>query len=422
MRLQEQIQVVQDRQCRRSGAGTSLRRQLGDGGLQPAQHRRELAMFVLQTRALTRRQMKAAGAQRTDAQHAQRVDDHRHIDELLHHGAIQRRQPAKRGQRHRQQGQPHPGNHALQGDAAAVTGDVQGFGQSVEAIGQQDDVGRFGRSRGAACAHGHPHAGCRQRRRVIHAIAHHHRRPVHAGGFDGRQFVGGCLSGAQLINPQTGSDGFGDSAAISRQHDDAADAGTAQQAQGARRFLAQLVGQQQAAGIASIQRHHHRRAAHLRAARQQLMCVCRQGGEAGDIILRAHGDGLAIHLAAQARSGQLADGVCSAECQPARLRRRDHGGRHDMLGVLLQRGGEPEQLVIRHQSGILDGDQLRLPAGERARLVEKHGLRARQRFQRRAALDQDAALGAARNGRNDGHRHGQDQRTRRGHHHHGQGA
>ncbi len=59
--------------------------------------------------------------------------------------------------------------------------------------------------------------------------------------------------------------------------------------------------------------------------------------------------------------------------------------------------------------------------GKRARLVDDEGANAGERLQRPPPFDQDPDLGRPRDARDDGDRHRQDQRARRGDHENGQG-
>ena len=90
---------------------------------------------------------------RIATQGAQRVEDHRDVDALLQECASGGRQPAQRGNGHRQQRQRHTDHGALHGDPPRPPGDVHRVGETVQAIRGQHDVGGFGRSRRAARAH-----------------------------------------------------------------------------------------------------------------------------------------------------------------------------------------------------------------------------------------------------------------------------
>ena len=114
--------------------------------------------------------------------------------------------------------------------------------------------------------------------------------------------------------------------------------------------------------------------------------------------------------------------VCraSASVRPLRARGRDDRGRHDVVRGLLERGRQPQHLVGALAGRRLDGDEARAADRQRAGLVEHHGVRARQRLERPAALDQDAAPGRLRDAGDEGDRRGQDQRARRRRDQHGE--
>ena len=82
---------------------------------------------------------------------------------------------------------------------------------------------------------------------------------------------------------------------------------------------------------------------------------------------------------------------------------------------------------MQHLVGVLarrdlDGKQPRAADRQRAGLVEQHGMRARQRLQRPAALDQDAAPRRLRDAGDEGDRRRQNERTRRRRHQHREAA
>ena len=76
-------------------------------------------------------------------QGAQRVQDHRDIDELLQERTPDRGQVAKGSHDHRRERQADPDDHALVRDTPAAARDDDGFAEPVEAIDSEDDVGRF---------------------------------------------------------------------------------------------------------------------------------------------------------------------------------------------------------------------------------------------------------------------------------------
>ncbi len=93
-----------------------------------------------------------------------------------------------------------------------------------------------------------------------------------------------------------------------------------------------------------------------------------------------------------------------------------------MMRGLLQRCGKPQ-----HGVGVFAGcnfhrHQSRAADGQCSRLVEHHGVGARQRFERLAALDEDAEACGARDAGDKGDRCGEDQRTWRCRDQHREGA
>jgi hypothetical protein len=63
------------------------------------------------------------------------------------------------------------------------------------------------------------------------------------------------------------------------------------------------------------------------------------------------------------------------------------------MGCLFKRAHHSQDFVRALSRSCLDGDKARVADCQRAGLVEHDRVRSRQRFQRPAPLDQDAALG-----------------------------
>jgi hypothetical protein len=80
---------------------------------------------------------------------------------------------------------------------------------------------------------------------------------------------------------------------------------------------------------------------------------------------------------------------------------------------LCERRREAQHVGGGDLRAAFDRDDACAPAGQRAGLVEEQNRRLREAFQRAAALDQHAALRAARHARHDRDRHRENQRTRR---------
>ncbi len=92
------------------------------------------------------------------------------------------------------------------------------------------------------------------------------------------------------------------------------------------------------------------------------------------------------------------------------------------MGRLLERSAEHHHLIGGLTRCNLDGKQPCASDRQRAGLVEQHGMGARQRLQRSAALDQDAAPRRPGDTGDEGDRCRQDQRARRRRYQHGQTA
>ena len=82
-----------------------------------------------------------------------------------------------------------------------------------------------------------------------------------------------------------------------------------------------------------------------------------------------------------------------------------------MMRGLLERGAEPQHFVRILAGRGLDRKEPRAADRQRAGLVEEHGVRAGERFERPAALDQDAAPRRLRDAGDEGDRRRQDERA-----------
>ena len=91
-----------------------------------------------------------------------------------------------------------------------------------------------------------------------------------------------------------------------------------------------------------------------------------------------------------------------------------------MRGVLFQAGGQRQRALPIVRAEIFHGAQLHALVGQRAGLVEHHGIDCSQPLERAGARDQHAAARQARGGRSNGHRRGERKRAGAGDHQHGQ--
>ena len=126
--------------------------------------------------------------------------------------------------------------------------------------------------------------------------------------------------------------------------------------------------------------------------------------------------------AVQPRAHGFPDLLGHFKFQAALGPRLNDGAGENMMRRLLERGAEHQYLIGRLARRNLDGKQPRAADRQRSGLVEQHGMGARQRLQRPAALDQNAAPGRLRDTGDEGDRRRQNQRTRRRRHQHRQTA
>ena len=188
-------------------------------------------------------------------QGAQRVEDHRDIDALLQQRTRGGRQPAQRGDRHRQQRQRHADHGALHGDAPRPAGDVHRIGETVQTIGGQHDVGGLRGRRRAARAHRDTDRRRRQRGSVVDSVADHDRHRAIPFGAHRGDLVGRALLGVDLVEPEHGRDLAGRLGAVAGQHDQPVQPGGAQPPDGAGCVAAQRVPQQYRTGWLAVDAH-----------------------------------------------------------------------------------------------------------------------------------------------------------------------
>ena len=93
-------------------------------------------------------------------------------------------------------------------------------GNVFQAISHQDDVGGFHGHIGAARTHGHPDVGNGEGEGVVHAVADHHDAAFLFQLADDAEFVIRKESGMDFIDLCFLSDGRGDEARVSGEHDD----------------------------------------------------------------------------------------------------------------------------------------------------------------------------------------------------------
>ena len=137
-------------------------------------------------------------------------------------------------------------------------------------------------------------------------------------------------------------------------------------------------------------------------------------------VTGACGDALPINDTHKPGAHGLADLLRHLELEASRQAcLDDRAGEHMMRG-LLERRAEHQHALDRFAGRDVDGEQPCATDRQRPGLVEQHGMGARQRFQRAAALDENAAPCGLRNAGDEGDRRGQDQRTRRRGHQHGE--
>ena len=158
------------------------------------------------------------------AESAKRVDDHDDVDAFLQQGSPCRGDQPDGGEAHRGQRQAHAGDDALDGDALGAPGDDDAVAEAIETVDGDHHVGGRRRGRGTSCAQSDPDVGRGEGRGVVHAVAHHDRRPPAPLQRHGVELVGGRALGQHLVDTDHGAHGLGDVGPIAGHHHHPVDA------------------------------------------------------------------------------------------------------------------------------------------------------------------------------------------------------
>ena len=196
------------------------------------------------------------------------------------------------------------------------------------------------------------------------------------------------------------------------------DAGFAQAAERLGRVGADVVAEQQRAAQDAVDRDEHAGRAFVGGPPQHVAAPGSRRSAPGDEGVAAERHPAAVDRALEPGARVFAYVRGHRERQPALARGADQGLGDHVLRDLIERGGEPQQVLAGDRAVALDRRQPGPPAGQRAGLVEQQDLAAGQRLERAAALDQDAVAGGARDAGDDRDRRRQDQRAGCGDHEH----
>ena len=119
---------------------------------------------------------------------------------------------------HRRSGQCQSDDDALQGDGASSLRDPDGIGDGLQPISQHDDVGGLGGRGCAPRAHRYAYSCRRQCRRIVDAVADHHRRRPGFFGFHRRNFFSGARIGNDVVEMTGGDRALQPCSVVARQH------------------------------------------------------------------------------------------------------------------------------------------------------------------------------------------------------------
>ncbi len=263
-----------------------------------------------------------------------------------------------------------------------------------------------------------------QRGGVVHAIAHHgDDMATFAQGGHARRLLPRQHLGHHLVFTQAQSLAHGQrrGAVVARDHHQTQTPRTqGRESLGRLRFGLVSEGHQRARSQALCGAlHHHRQggalllqARHVTRQRRQVHPQRLHPAQASDAVAAQ------AHLALGALAGYRTHSLGRRHGQPLRVRRGlDRAGQW-MLAAALQAGGD-DQLLGRVAPGCRDkGHESRLAHGERAGLVESHGVHAVRDLQGLGILDQDAVPRRDAGAGHDRRGRGQAQRAGTGDHHH----
>ena len=165
-------------------------------------------------------QVRLSGHLRIYPQGTERVEDDRNVDNLLQQCALDRGDIPQRCNDHSRHRKAQPRDNALKRDPVRSARHLDARQQTVQSVDQKHHVRRLDRCGRAPGPHGHADVCRRQRRRIVHAVAHHHHRPVAPLGKNQAYLLIGCQVGVNPVQPQRAGNRIRDDATIAcRQYD-----------------------------------------------------------------------------------------------------------------------------------------------------------------------------------------------------------
>ena len=363
------------------------------------------------------------------AQGAQGVEDHGDVDALLQERADDRREVAERRRTPmRDEAQADAGEHALAGDARARGAPIaDGVGDPVDPVDDDDGVGGLGGRRSprpapmAMPTSASASAGASLTPSPTMTTGRRSRRP--ASERTSVELVLGRLLGVDAVDADAARPIASATArAVAGHHRDVADARRAQPRRRARRASGRRwSASTTAAGEPAVDADEHVRAGAVPGVELGAAARRRRSRARAASAALADGDPVPVDRALDALAGAPRPRPRgSASASPRRC-----GGVHERLGErvggeLVDRGGEPQQLVRRHAVERTTRSISGLAERERAGLVEEHRPRLAELLDRGAALDDHARARRARDAGDERDRRREDQRARRRDDEHGE--
>ena len=189
-----------------------------------------------------------------------------------------------------------------------------------------------------------------------------------------------------LVKPQLRRHGGRHLLAVAGEHDRAPDAFRMQRVDGGFRVVFHHVGDNDVADVFPVERH-------VQNGAGKLAVMPWHAGLLHELAV-AHAHHVLVHARPHAVAALLSH-VGDARLVYLAGERLLHGKRDGMVGIRLGVRGDGKHKVGIHVRLRMHGDHVEGAAGERAGLVEHHGLGLRQRFEIVGTFHQNAQLGSA---------------------------
>ena len=306
--------------------------------------------------------------------------------------------------------------------AVRTAGDLNGLREAIDPIDHQDDIGRFGGCGRATDAHRHTDVGRRKRRGIIDAVTHHDHDASLSLHADDVHLVCGAALRIDRVDADGGRNRLGHVGVIPGHHHQPPHAGFAKTGHRPSGISPEWVLEHDRSNQHPVDADEHVGQALVRCSSAHALRPCRHGAAADHVRGATDPHGPAVHQTADPFAGVLVDVLRERKLElpfPCRL---DDGTCKRVSRDLVERCPEAQHLIRVAGCVGVDVDESSVPLGERPRLVEEQHVGAPEHFERGSSLDDDTTPGRPRHAANQCHGRGENQRTRRRDHQHGNGA